>query len=80
METNKIPDGWWLNVTLMADKYDPSWIVGVIREGKASWITEGVKGDLKCPEDAYDWGMDWIRRYKEKADEKRNNLKQKETT
>jgi hypothetical protein len=63
MNTNDIPKGWWLNVTIMARKENPSWIVGVIREGKASWITEEVKGDLDSPEDAYAWGMSFIEEY-----------------
>ena len=64
METNRIPKGWWLNVTLMAKKDNPSWIVGVLREGKASWITEYVKGDLDSSKEAYKIGMDFIQKYK----------------
>ena len=63
MNTKKIPTGWWLNVTIMARKENPSWIVGVLREGKASWITENAKGDFNSSEDAYKWGMDFINRY-----------------
>lgn len=50
----------------MANKDSPSWIVGVIREGKASWITEGVKGYLGSSEDAYAWGMSFIEEYENK--------------
>jgi hypothetical protein len=60
MNTKQIPKGWWLNVTIMANKEKPSWIVGVIREGKASWITETVKADLSSSEEAYAWGMNFI--------------------
>tara|TARA_R110000744_G_scaffold19900_10_gene52343 strand:+ start:221 stop:427 length:207 start_codon:yes stop_codon:yes gene_type:complete len=63
MNTNEIPKGWWLNVTLMARKENPSWIVGVLREGKTTWITETVKGDLDSSEEAYEWGMGFITRY-----------------
>ena len=63
MDTKKIPSGWWLNVTLMARKDEPSWIVGVIREGKTTWITETAKGDFNSSEDAYKWGIDFINRY-----------------
>jgi len=62
MNTKEIPKGFWLNVTVMA-RYDPQFIVGVLRQGKASWITEGVKGHFDNPEDAYKWGMDWIEKY-----------------
>ena len=64
MDTNNIAKGWWLNVTLMARKENPSWIVGVLREGKASWITEYVKGDLNSSREAYEVGMDFIQKYK----------------
>ena len=66
MDTRKIPKGWWLNVTLMARKENPEWIVGVLREGKASWITEGANGNLKTSSEAYAWGMDFIKRYLDK--------------
>jgi len=65
MDTNQIPEGWWLNVTLMA-RYEESWIVGVIRKGKSSWITEAAFGDLNSSEEAYKIGMDFIKEYKEK--------------
>ncbi len=63
MNVNHIPKGWWLNVTLMARKENPLWIVGVIREGKGSWITETVKGDLDSYQEAYAWGMSFIVEY-----------------
>ena len=47
----------------MARKENPSWIVGVLREGKASWITETAKGDFNSPEEAYQWGMGFINRF-----------------
>jgi hypothetical protein len=73
MNTNNIPNGWWLNVTLMARKENPSWIVGVLREGKATWITEAAKGDLNSSEEAYTWGMDFIERYNKLIESKKNN-------
>ena len=66
MDTNDIPKGWWLNVTLMARKENPSWIVGVIREGKASWITEYVRGDLNSSQEAYQVGMAFIQKWRAK--------------
>ena len=63
MDTKKIPSGWWLNVTIMARKDEPSWIVGVIREGKTTWITETAKGDFNSSEEAYKWGINFINRY-----------------
>ena len=64
METNKIPSGWWLNVTIMA-RFQDSWIVGIMRKGKASWITEKVLKDFKTSEEAYEAGMIWINKYLE---------------
>jgi len=63
MKTEDIPDGWWLNVTIMA-RFDPQFIVGVIRKGKYSWITEDAKGHFDNPNDAYKWGMEFIEKYK----------------
>ena len=63
MNTKEIPKGWWLNVTVMARKDNPTWIVGVLREGKASWITENAKGDFNSPEEAYKWGMNFINKF-----------------
>ena len=63
MDTKNIPIGWWLNVTLMARKENPTWIVGVLREGKTSWITETARGDLNSPEEAYKWGMNFINKF-----------------
>ena len=64
METNKIPSGWWLNVTIMA-RFQDSWIVGIMRKGKGSWITEGVLKDFDNSEEAYIAGMNWITKYLE---------------
>lgn len=72
MDTSKIPKGWWLNVTLMARKDKPSWIVGVLREGKASWITETVRGNLDSSEEAYAWGMESIKKLNKKINEQSN--------
>jgi hypothetical protein len=63
MNTKDIPEGWWLNVTIMA-RFQDSFIVGVMRKGKASWITEHVIGNLSSSEEAYDKGMKFISNYK----------------
>lgn len=64
MNTEDIPKGWWLNVTIMARKNPQSWIVGILREGINVWITENVIGDLSTPEEAYQKGLEWIEKYK----------------
>tara|TARA_B110000211_G_C13734473_1_gene401749 strand:- start:226 stop:480 length:255 start_codon:yes stop_codon:yes gene_type:complete len=65
MNIEDIPKGWWLNVTLMARKENTIWIVGVLREGKTSWITEFVKGDLDSSREAYKVGMAFIQKWRE---------------
>ena len=70
MDTREIPRGWWLNVTIMANKQEPEWIVGVLREGKSVWITEGAKGGFRNPSDAYEYGLDFIQRYRDKFENK----------
>tara|TARA_R110000787_G_scaffold133423_2_gene245738 strand:+ start:431 stop:670 length:240 start_codon:yes stop_codon:yes gene_type:complete len=62
MNTENIPEGWWLNVTLMAS-INPSWIVGVIRRGKSSWVTEHIISDLPTSKEAYERGMEFIENY-----------------
>ena len=64
MDTSKIPKGWWLNTTIMA-RFKDYWIVGIMRKGKASWITECVLKDFDNSEDAYVAGMEWINKYLE---------------
>jgi len=64
MNTKDIPKGWWLNVTVMA-LFQTEFIVGVLRRGKASWITEDIKGHFDNPNDAYKWGLDFIEKYKQ---------------
>ena len=47
MNTSETPEGWWLNVTVMAAINPSHWIVGVLKHGKNTWITETVKSDFK---------------------------------
>ena len=65
MNTDEIPDGWWLNVTLMA-KLEEAWLVAVIRRGKSTHITEFIKCDLPTSKVAYEIGMTFISNYKKK--------------
>tara|TARA_R110002126_G_scaffold152930_1_gene300137 strand:+ start:755 stop:982 length:228 start_codon:yes stop_codon:yes gene_type:complete len=62
MNTKDIPKGWWLNVTVMA-RFPDYWIVGIIRKGKESWITEEVIGNVNTPEEAYNKGLEFINEY-----------------
>jgi hypothetical protein len=66
METNNIPKGWWLNVTVMARKENPEWLVGVLREGKGVWITEAAFVNFKTPDEAYKKGISFIEKYNKK--------------
>jgi hypothetical protein len=38
--------------------------VGVLRKGKQSWITEKAKSGFSTPQEAYEWGIEWIETYK----------------
>ena len=62
--------GWWLQVSPLARINPEEWIVGVLRKGKASWITEMSKGEFNNPQEAYDWGIKWINEYNEKKSKK----------
>lgn len=61
---NNIPEGWWLQISPLA-KIDPEeWIVGVLKRGKNSWITEICKSGFLTPQEAYDWGIEFIQNFK----------------
>ena len=62
--------GWWLQISPLAKINPEEWVVGVLRKGKASWITEMSKGEFDNPQDAYDWGIKWINKYNEKKSSK----------
>ena len=62
MDTSKIPKGWWLNTTVMA-RFPDYWLVGILRKGKASWVTEDVLCDFDTSEEAYEAGLEWINNY-----------------
>jgi hypothetical protein len=62
--TINTPDGWWLQISPLARINPDRWIVGVLRKGKQSWITEEAKSGFDTPQEAYDWGLAWIEEYK----------------
>lgn len=62
MNTKEIPEGWWLNVTVMAN-YEDTWIVGVLIKKKTTWFTEAVFTNFNTAEDAYLKGMEFINNY-----------------
>jgi len=59
--------GWWLQISPLARINPEEWIVGVLRKGKTSWITEACKSNFNNPEEAYNWGIQWIDEYTEKT-------------
>jgi len=65
-----IPQGWWLHISPLARINPEEWVVGVLRKGKASWITEVCKSKFDNSQDAYDWGIKWINEYNEKKSNK----------
>ena len=62
--------GWWLQISPLAKINPEEWVVGVLRKGKASWITEVCKSKFDNSQDAYDWGIKWINEYNEKKSNK----------
>ena len=71
MNTKDIPEGWWLNCTVLAD-IKGEWIVGVLKEGKTTWLTMEAKSGFTNPEDAYMYGIKWIIGYNNMLIEKKN--------
>ncbi len=57
---NNIPDGWWMHITPLAKLEPEEWILGVLKRGKKSWITEMCKS-FNTREEAYDWGLNFIK-------------------
>tara|TARA_R110000772_G_scaffold5069_1_gene18098 strand:+ start:150 stop:356 length:207 start_codon:yes stop_codon:yes gene_type:complete len=64
MIMNEIPNGWWLQISPLARINPDKWIVGVLRKGKQSWITEKAKSGFSTSQEAYEWGIEWIETYK----------------
>ncbi len=61
MNLKNIPSGWWVQVSPLA-KIDPDeWIVAVLKRGKKSWITEDCKDGFQTPEEAYRYGIEYIK-------------------
>jgi hypothetical protein len=63
---NEITDGWWLQISPLARINPDEWIVGVLRKGKQSWVTEKAQSGFSTPQEAYEWGLEWIDEYKTK--------------
>lgn len=61
---NNIPEGWWLQISPLAKINPEEWIVGVLKRGKKSWITETCKSGFLTPQEAYDWGIEFIQNFK----------------
>ena len=61
-----IPQGWWLQISPLARINPEEWIIGVLRKGKASWITEKCQDGFETSQDAYNWGIQWIKEYEKK--------------
>lgn len=61
---NELPNGWWLQISPLARIENEQWIVGVLRKGKQSWITESCKSGFDTPQEAYEWGKDFIKNNK----------------
>ena len=61
---NNIPDGWWLHVSPLARLHPEEWILGVLKRGKKSWITEISKGGFSTADEAYEWGINFINQNK----------------
>tara|TARA_R110000824_G_scaffold175018_1_gene353279 strand:- start:159 stop:377 length:219 start_codon:yes stop_codon:yes gene_type:complete len=59
-----IPGGWWLNITPLAKIEPEEWIIGVLKKGKKSWVTEKCKSGFLTPQEAYNWGIDFINQFK----------------
>jgi hypothetical protein len=56
--------GWWLQVSPLARTVpEQEWVVGVLRKGKASWITEVCSSGFANPQSAIKWGKEWIDTY-----------------
>ena len=62
--------GWWLQVSPLARINPDEWIVGVLRKGKASWITEACKSGHPDPHSAIEWGKQWIEQYLDRTEDR----------
>ena len=60
IRVSNIPEGWWMHVSPLARIEPTEWVLGVIKKGKKSWITEVCESGFNTPQEAYDWGMRFI--------------------
>jgi hypothetical protein len=60
---DNIPDGWWLQVSPLARIINEEWVLGILKKGKKSWVTEKCKSGFPTPQEAYEWGLEWIEIY-----------------
>lgn len=61
MDLNTVPDGWWIYITPLAKLNPEEWILGVLKKGKKSWITEFTCGGFSTPEEAFKIGLNFIK-------------------
>ena len=59
-ESKPLPEGWWLHITPLARLDPEEWILGVMKRGKKAWITEMCKNGFSNPQEAYNWGIEFI--------------------
>jgi len=59
-ETKLIPQGWWLQISPLSRLDPEEWVLGVLKKGKKSWITEKCKSGFANQQEAYDWGIEFI--------------------
>ena len=59
-KTKLIPEGWWLQISPLSRLDPEEWIVGVLKRGKKSWITEKCKSGFENQKEAYEWGIEFI--------------------
>ena len=62
IRVSTIPEGWWMHVTPLARLEPTEWVLGVLKKGKKSWITEVCKSGFNTPQEAYDWGLQFIKK------------------
>ena len=60
IQVSTIPEGWWMQVSPLAKIEPEEWVLGVLKKGKKSWITEVSKSGFSTPQEAYKWGMQFI--------------------
>jgi len=55
---------YWIKASPLARLNPEEWLVSIFKKGKVSWVTESTKDGFTTPEEAYEWALEEIKKWK----------------